>query len=79
MADRFDASLAALRRGDVDEAAELELSQRKRRTDWAGRRVTRTFRIPVELDELLQDRAGEDETTLNEIGILALWAFLDRS
>ena len=72
MADRFDASLAALRRGDVDEAAELELSQRKRS-------VTRTFRIPVELDELLQDRAGEDETTLNEIGILALWAFLDRS
>jgi hypothetical protein len=77
--DRFDAALEALKLGDVDRAAELELSQRKRREDWKGRRVLRTFRIPVELDELLKDRAGEDETNLNDIGILALWAFLGGS
>jgi hypothetical protein len=74
--DRFDASMEALERGDVELAAELELSQRKRREDWKGRRVVRTFRIPVELDELLQDRAGQDDAHINEIGVLALWAYL---
>jgi hypothetical protein len=78
-ADRFDAALEALERGDVDLAAELELSQRKRREDWKGSRVRRTVRLPRELDELLLDRAGQDDATLNEIVVLAVWNFLGGS
>jgi hypothetical protein len=68
--------MEALERGDVELAAELELSQRPRREDWKGKRVARTIRLPAELYELLLDRAGQDETTAQEIVQLALWAYL---
>jgi hypothetical protein len=76
LADRFDAAMEALERGDVELAAELELSQRARRSDYQGKRRLRTIRLPVELDELLLDRAGQDETTITEIVVLALYDFL---
>ncbi len=63
MPDRFDAALEALERGDVDLAAELELSQRPRRSDWQGRREFMATRLDEELAELVKDLAGRTGQT----------------
>ena len=67
MPDRFDASLAALERGDVDLAAELELSQRPRRSDWKGKRDRITISLVPEQGERVRDIAGSLDRPISEI------------
>jgi hypothetical protein len=78
MADRFDASLAALERGDVDLAAELELSQRPRREDWKGRRDLMATRLPKELAERVRDLAGQTDMSYSEVLALIVHDFFSR-
>jgi hypothetical protein len=76
--DRFDAALAALDRGDVDLAAELELSQRPRREDWKGKRQEFRTRLPEELAELVLDLAGQTGMSYSEVLALIVHDFFSR-
>lgn len=76
--DRFDAAMAALERGDIETANELEMAQRARRSDWQGRRKEFRTRLPEELAERVLDLAGATGQSYSEVLALIVHDFFSR-
>jgi len=79
MADRFATVHEALERGDVDLAAELELAQRQRRSDFKGPRDLMVTRLPTELAERVKDLAERAGMSYSETLALIVHKFFSES
>jgi len=70
--------MAALERGDIETANELEMAQRARRSDWQGRRKEFRTRLPEELAERVLDLAGATGQSYSEVLALIVHDFFSR-